>query len=244
MNFTNTRATLRWQLALFASVCLAASALPGAVAPVSSSISLTAWADAGAGSVQNNKSVQQTTALNPLSTSVLAQALNGNVQATTTSDGAASWSSASSFQLTLHTRFSCNGPGCGMATGSAGWFYTFNSDQAATLTLNYQFTQTGPYGYGLRYVLNESTPDVLHQLEFYYLPASGAASFALDPGVDYTLQLFDNSNLYQNPDPYTTDLTGNFSFNITPVPESQGVFLLGVVILGIGCGRRGVAAVR
>jgi len=200
------------------------------ITPISSSLSLHAEANAGIGLVQNNQSVAQTSGLNPLSASVFAQAFYGNLSAATESDATATWTSASAGQFSIHTRFTTDNLSSyydsRVATGSPGWFYTFNSDQPATLTLNYAITYTGPYAYSTLLDFNQMIgSSLVTQVQFGIPPSSGTRSFAINPNVNYTLQIFDNSNLNQFLPQFTSDMNATFSFQITPVPEPSAFAL-------------------
>lgn len=94
------------------------------VTPIGSSLTLHAEADAGSGLVPDDQSASQTTALNGLSASVLAQAINGDLSATAESDATASWTSASAGQVSIHTLFTTDNLSAyedsRVATGSPG----------------------------------------------------------------------------------------------------------------------------
>ena len=186
--------------------------------------------------------MSQTTALNPLSASVLAQAYNGSLQATTESSAMATWTSAAAGQFTIDTRFITDDLSSfydsRVATGSPGWAYSFSSDQSAVLTLNYAISYTGNFAYSTLLFLNESVgSSLVRQDEFGRPPTSGTLSFTINPYVNYTLQLFDDSNLNQGLPAMTTDMTGTFSFQIAPVPEPGNGLLLGGVAV-VACSLR------
>jgi hypothetical protein len=211
--------------------------------PISSSLDLHAEANAGAGLVSNGNAMRQLTTLNPLSASVLAQAVNGTLKATTGSSGTATWTSAAAGQFSIDTRFTTDDLTAfydsRVATGSPGWIYTFSSDQSAVLTLNYAITYTGNYAYSTLLFFNQTMgASLVRQVGFGVPPASGTFSFAINPNVDYTLQLFDDSNLNQGLSAFTSEMTGNFSFQITPVPEPGDLVLLGAVTGAAGFLRR------
>ena len=71
----------------------------GTVTAISSSITLHAESNAGAGLFQDDQSAEQTTTLNGLSASVLAVAANGTLDATSESTASATWTSASAGQF-------------------------------------------------------------------------------------------------------------------------------------------------
>jgi hypothetical protein len=210
------------------------------ITPISSSLSLHAEANAGIGLVQNDQSVAQTSGLNPLSTSVFAQAFNGSLSAATESDATATWTSAGAGQFSIHTKFVTDNLSqyhdSRVATGSPGWFYTFNSDQPATLTLNYGISYAGSYAYSTILVFNQMIgSSLVTQVEFPRPPSSGIRSFAINPNVNYTLQIFDNSNLNQFLPQFTSNMNATFSFQITPVPEPSAfaIAVLGATVLRV-----------
>ena len=200
------------------------------VSPISSSLTLHAESNAGAGLVQDDNSAGQTTSLNALSSSVSAQSLNGILDATAESSAVATWTSASEGQFSIDTRFTTDQLNpyydSRVATGSPGWIYTFSSDQQAVLTLGYGITQTGydPYATILDFKLMTGG-GVINQVQFGAPPASGILSFAINPNVNYTLQISDDSNINQFLPAFASDMTGTFSFQIMPVPE-PGSFTL------------------
>jgi hypothetical protein len=202
--------------------------------PIASSLNLHAEANAGAGLVAQDNGMSQTTALNPLSAAVLAQAFNGSLQATTESSATATWTSAAAGQFTIDTRFITDDLSSiyssRVATGSPGWAYSFSSDQSAVLTLNYTISYTGNFAYSTLLFLNESaSSSLVRQVDFSVPPTTGTLSFAINPYVNYTLQLFDDSNLNQDLPAMSTDMTGTFSFQIASVPEPENGLLLGGV---------------
>lgn len=213
------------------------------VTPISSSLGLNAAANAGVGAdVVDNRSVQQIGTLFPLSTSVLAHATNGALNATTSSDATATWNSANSGQLTLETRFATDDlsayASSELGTGSDGWRYTFQSSLPATLTLNYDIGFTGSFPYAMILAFNVIGNTTTRQVLFD-VPSNGSYSFSLGANTDYTLQLFDDSNIHQYLPAFTADMTGSFSFQITPVPETNHILFLGFGMMLLVLARRG-----
>jgi hypothetical protein len=234
---------LKMTIILFPGLGTLADQAEAIIYPIASSLNLHAEANAGAGLVANDNGMGQATALNPLSASVLAQAANGTLNATTASSATASWTSAGAGQIMIDTRFTTDDLSAfydsRVATGSPGWVYTFSSDQPAVLNLNYDITYAGNYPYSTLLFFNQMIGGgVVKQAQFGLPPANGTLSFAVNPYVDYTLQLFDDSNLNQNLSAISSEMTGNFSFQITPVPEPGGLVLLGTVLGMAGAMRR------
>ena len=200
--------------------------------PISSSLDLHAESNAGAGLVQDNNAAGQTTSLNPLSASVFAQAANGTLDATVESSAMATWTSAGEGQFSIDTVFTTDDLGSSydsrVATGSPGWIYTFSSDQQAVLTLSYEITHTGFDPYATLLDFNLFGGVVMKQVQFGVPPTSGILYFAINPNVNYTLQIFDDSNVNQFLPAFTSEMTGTFSFQIAPVPEPNGLMLLGI----------------
>lgn len=201
--------------------------------PISSSLDLHAESNAGTGLVQDDYSVGQTTSLNSLSASVFAQAPNGTLDATAESSAVATWTSASEGQFSIDTRFTTDDLSSfydsRVATGSPGWIYTFSSDQQAVLTLSYEITHTGYDPYATLLDFNQMIGGgVIKQVQFVVPPTSGILYFAIRPNVNYKLQIFDDSNINQFLPAFTSEMTGTFSFQITTVPEPDGLMLLGI----------------
>jgi hypothetical protein len=67
---------------------------------------------------------------------------------------------------------------------------------------------------------------VIKQVQFGAPPASGILYFAINPSVNYTFQIFDDSNINQFLPAFTSETTGTFSFQIMTVPEPGGLMLL------------------
>ncbi len=214
-----------------------------AITPISSFLSLHAEANAGIGLIEDSQSVAQTSSLNPLSTSVFAQAFNGNLGAATESDAAATWISASAGQFSLHDRFTTDDLGLyydsRVATGSPGWLYSFSSDLPATLTLNYAITYAGYDPYLTILFINQTIGgSLVTQVEFDKPPSSGTVSFAINPNQNYAFQIFDDSNVNQLLPQFTSDMNATFSFQITPVPEPSGFALAALGVMGLPLFRR------
>jgi hypothetical protein len=204
--------------------------------PISSSLDLHAESNAGAGLVQDDDSMAQTTSLNSLSASVFAQAPNGTLDATAESSAVATWTSAGEGQFSIETGFTTDDLSSfydsRVATGSPGWIYTFSSDQQAVLSLSYDITHTGFDPYATLLDFNQMIGGgVLKQVQFGVPPTSGTLYFAINPNVNYTLQIFDDSNVNQFLPAFTSEMTGTFSFQITPVPEPNGLVLLGIAAI-------------
>ena len=220
-------------LILFAVMGALVHPAAAVIFPTSSSLGLHAESNAGAGLVQDDHAMGQTTSLNELSASVFARASNGTLDATTESSAVATWTSASAGQFSIDTRFTTDDLGAfydsRVATGSPGWTYSFSSDQQAVLTLNYGITYTGPFSYSTLLFLNQtSSGGGLHQFQFG-APSSGTLSFAINPNVNYTLQIFDDSNINVFLPAFASEMTGTFSFQIAPVPEPGSLTLLGIL---------------
>lgn len=198
----------------------------GVITPISSSINLHAESNAGAGLIQDDDSAGQTTGLNGLSASVFAQALNGTLKATSQSTASAAWTSASAGQFSLHTELSTDDLGSfsnsRVATGGLAWRYMFTSDSPATFTLNYQVTHNLPYPWGLALTFGELIDHSGFQTiqgPQIPVPSSGLLSFSIVPGRPYAFTLYDGSNLNHYLPAFDSEMTGTFSFQITPVPE-------------------------
>jgi hypothetical protein len=69
-----------------------------------------------------------------------------------------------------------------------------------------------------------------NQFVFGVPPSSGVASFAIIPNVDYTFQIWDDSNINNYLPEMSSDMNAMFSFDITPVPEPS---VLALAALGI-----------
>jgi hypothetical protein len=233
MKTPQSRAT-KTSLILFAVMGALVHPAAAVIFPTSSSLDLHAESNAGAGLVQDDNSMGQTTSLNELSASVFAQASNGTLGATTESSAVATWTSASAGQFTIDTRFTTDDLSAlydsRVATGTPGWTYSFSSDQQAVLTLSYGITYTGPYSYSTILAFNQMIGGgVIRQVQFNTPPSSGTVSFAINPNLNYTLQLFDDSNLNEFLPAFASEMTGTFSFQITPVPEPNSLTLLGIL---------------
>ena len=230
MKTTRSCAT-KTTLILFAAMGALIDPAGAVIFPISSSLDLHAESNAGAGLVQNDDSVGQTTSLNSLSASVFAPAANGTLGATAGSSAVATWTSASAGQFSIDTRFTTDDLSSfynsRVATGSPGWTYTFSSDQQAVLALSYGITHTGSDPYATLLNCNQMIGGgVIKQVQFGTPPASGILYFAINPNVNYTLQIFDNSNINQFLPAFTSEMTGTFSFQIMTVPEPNGLMLL------------------
>ena len=202
--------------------------------PISSSLELHAEANAGAGQIQADDSLDQTTSLNSLSASVLARATNGNLAATAESSATTTWTSPGEGQFSIETAFTTDDLSSihdsRVATGSPGWFYTFSSDQPAILGLSYEITHTGFDPYATLLDFNQMIGgSVVKQVQFGVPPTSGILHFAINPNVNYTLQIFDDSNVNQFLPVFTSEMTATFSFQITTVPEPEGLMFLCLV---------------
>ncbi|HLX96619.1 MAG TPA: hypothetical protein VKU37_12815 [Verrucomicrobiae bacterium] len=211
--------------------------------PISSSLDLHAEANAGAGLVQDDNGMSQGTGLDALSASVFAQATNGTLNATAQSSASATWISAGAGQVSIDTRFTTDDLGSfidsRVATGGPGWTYTFSSDQPAVLTLNYGITHTGYDPYETLLFLEQlNNSGVVKQVQLATPPASGVLSFTINPNVNYTFQIFDDSNVNQFLPASASEITGIFSFQITPVPEPGGLSLLGIATVAACLPRR------
>jgi hypothetical protein len=210
----------------------------GTVTAISSSITLHAESNAGAGLFQDDQSAEQTTALNGLSASVLALAVNGTLDATSESTASATWTSASAGQFSVDTKFTTDDLSqfydSRVAAGGLDWVYSFSSDTPATLTLDYGITRPSDWGnwgmalyFGqLIYHPNFETIDGVE----LGVPASGSLSFPINPGQTYTLTLYDGSNLNQYLPAFTSEVAGTFSFEITPAPEPDTLTFLGLAV--------------
>ncbi len=206
----------------------------GTVTPISSSIILHAESNAGAGLVQDDQSAGQTTTLNGLSASVLALAVNGTLDATSESTATATWTSASQGQFTVDTRFTTDDLSpfydSRVAAGGDPLIYSFSSDVPATLTLDYGITSASDWGiWGMAPFISLSGGPDAEQTELS-APSSGSLSFGISPGRDYTLELYDGSNLNVYLPAFTSEMAGTFSFQITPAPEPDSLTLLGIAI--------------
>ena len=206
----------------------------GTVTPISSSITLHAESNAGAGLIQDDQSTGQTTTLNGLSASVLALAVNGTLDATSESTASATWTSASEGQFTVDTRFTTDDLSpfydSRVAAGGDPFSYSFSSDVPATLTLDYGITSVSDWGiWGLAPFISLSGGPDVEQTE-WSAPSSGSLSFDISPGQNYTLELYDGSNLNVYLPAFTTEMAGTFSFQITPMPEPEDLTLLGIAV--------------
>lgn len=212
------------------------------VTPISSSVNLTADANAGIGDTQTEQSVSQTISLTPLYNTVSVQAHNGSLTASVESDATATWSSASAGQFSIHDNFTSSNLSAyfdaRVATGGSTWIYTFNSALPATLKLDYVATYSGSNPYMIILFVNQMTGDVLNdnnlvkQVTLARPPTSGTIQFSLNPSVDYTFSIFDDSNINQNFNAFGLDMNATFSFQITPVPEpSNSTFAMVFVMI-------------
>ena len=222
-------------VAASAVLCLCPLSSLATITPIASSLILHAEANAGSGLVTDDQSQSQSSALNPLSASVSADAANGGLNAVAESDAMASWNSSSSGQFDLHTHFTTDDLSTELdsrvATGSPGWFYTFSSDQPAVLTLNYDVSHSGFDPYANLVYLKVLANNMLVAEPGFGVPSTGALTFAIQPGVDYTLQIFDNSNINQYLPALTSDMNATFGFDIVPVPEPSLLALTGAGLL-------------
>jgi hypothetical protein len=218
-----------------------------AVTPVNSSLALHAAANAGVNPVTDDHSQSQTTTLNNLSVSVFAQAFNGTKKDSSGSSATASWLSANSGQFTFDTKFNSDDltaySGSELGSSGNGLSYTFTSDLAATLTLNYNISRMGSYTYALLPAYSITRPNVPDIADYFSPqgPASGSMSFAIAPGSTCTFGLFDISNLHQNLPAFSSEMIATFSYTITEVPESGtglALFAFAVVVGRICRGRR------
>ena len=213
--------------------------------PISSAMSLRAAADAGLGLIADDQVVSQSTTLNPLTTAASAQAFNGAKSCMTATSGSATWTSASAGQFSIDTRFTSDDlsaySSSAVGTGSLGWFYTFTSDGPATMTLQYDIAFTGSFAFGYSLSINESLSGVLVRQDSFGTPSSGSLSYAINPNLTYTFQVFDNSNLHQLP-AFTSEMDAAFTFQMTPVPEpaSDKLLLLGLGLTVAGLRRVGI----
>ena len=218
------------------------------VTPISSSVNLTADANAGIGDTQTEQSVSQTTSLTPLYNTVSVQAHNGSLTASVESDATATWSSASAGQFSIHDTFTSSNLSAyfdaRVATGGPAWIYTFNSALPATLNLDYVATYSGSNPYMIILFVNQMTGDVLNdnnlvkQVTPARPPTSGTVQFSLNPGVDYTFSIVDDSNINQNFNAFGLDMNAMFSFQITPVPEPSEFAFASMFIVAIFLSRK------
>jgi hypothetical protein len=206
----------------------------GTVTPISSSITLHAESNAGEGLVQDDQFAGQTTTLNGLSASVLALAVNGTLDATSESTASATWTSASEGQFAVDTRFTTDDLSpfydSRVAAGGDPLIYSFSSDVPATLTLDYGIASTSGWGiWGMAPFISLSGGPDVEQTELS-VPSSGSLSFDISPGRNYTLELYDGSNLNDDLPAFTSEMAGTFSFQITPAPEPDSLTLLGIAV--------------
>jgi hypothetical protein len=205
----------------------------GAVTPLKSWIDLKAEANAGIGLIENDQLVTQAAGLSGLSATVFAQALNGAHVATAESTASASWISAAAGEFSLHTRFASAdyipSQNARVAAGGLGWAYTFVSDMPATFTLNYAITHNLPQTWGMRLTFGELIDYGAFQTingPSLTIPSSGNLAFPVAANQVYTFTLYDGSNLNHFLPEFNAEMTGAFSFQITPVPEPSGLMFL------------------
>ena len=100
----------------------------------------------------------------------------------------------------------------------------------ATLTLDYGITITSDWGnWGMVPFITLYGGHGVEQTKLS-VPASGSLSFDISPGQNYTLQLYDGSNLNVYLPAFTSEMVGTFSFEITPAPEPGTLALLGLAV--------------
>jgi hypothetical protein len=231
-NRLNPTQIMKHKIACLLLLALAAHSY-GTVTPISSSINLHAESNAGLGLVQDDQVVTQAITLNGLSTSVFAQASNGTQTATAESSASAVWTSADAGQFTTYTKLASDGLipfyDARVATGGLDWVYTFKSDLPATLTLSYTVTHNLPYPYGMAVyfgqLIDHGSIQTIQGPKLG-VPSSGSLSFSINLGQIYSFTLYDGSNLNQYLPAFSSEMTGTFSFQITPVPEPDSLILV------------------
>lgn len=205
------------------------------ITPIGSGLNPHAEADAGNGLITNDFIASQTTTLNPLTGGASATAFNGALSCMAQTSATATWTSASAGQVQMDTKFVSDNllaySSSRVATGSPVWFYTFSSDAPATLTWSQKILFQGSFAFGMRMDIDESIDGSVIREDFFNAPSHGSLSYTIDPNVTYKFQLFDIANLNGLP-AFTSEREALFSFQITPVPETNSALLfceLGII---------------
>jgi hypothetical protein len=165
---------------------------------------------------------------------VFARAVNGTLNAISESTASATWTSASEGQFSIYTKFTTDDLGSfydsRVAAGGNSWVYSFSSDAPATLTLDYEITGSSDWGnWGMAPFIELFGGPAVEWTKLS-VPSSGSLSFDISPGRNYTLELYDGSNLNLDLPAFTSEMAGTFSFEITPVPEPDSLTLLGLAV--------------
>lgn len=209
----------------------------GDVTPIGSSIRVSADANAGASPAQDTITASQTTTLNSFSNSITEEAVNGDLQATVVSGVTANWASASAGVFTINDSFATSDlsqyASSRVGVDSSSWTYSIVSDVPATLTLNYSVAYTGPYPYSSVVYFQAFQGPTANLFDWPLvtqasLSGVGMVQVSLDASTDYSFLVFDGSNLNQDLPAFTSNMNGNFSFQIAPVPEPPALALAGV----------------
>ncbi len=226
-------------LAIAAAIGLGAVSMAAPAAPISSTLSLTAFAQAGPESATDTQSASWTTPLQPLSVSVRARANDvvgegyaeafGSAQATWAADGLSGnvtftigWDTANGYASAVDLR------------GSGGdWRYTFVADTDGVFSIDYSVTASGNsfglWGWFVRW--DGLGGDILTTLDAFNPSLVGSASRPLTAGQTYTIALQNNANL-SGPDGLfsSASMDGLFNWRIVPtvnqVSEPSALALL------------------
>lgn len=204
--------------------------------PISSTLSLQADASAspGPGLVTDTDSQSQGATINPLSASVLAQAINGNASVTATATGSATWTNPNIGQVVLsNIGWATSNVSVGAAFLHQGldYSYTFTADATGTFTFNYNVTWSGTDDFGL----NGFNYDFSGNSAFLNLGTSGTILESVIAGNTYTLTLRNQANISGGLGTRTAHMTGTFDFTAPaaaeiPEPGTWAVFgLMGFV---------------
>ncbi len=228
----------------------------GSITSLDSSVSLTAAAQAGAGSiVVNSNSQDQGATINPLAILLTAQATYEPDQSVLATAGAsATWTSASQGQV-IFTNVGWNttdATGSADLSGGMGWTYTFTSNVTGNFVVNYDVTASGtattsaPF-FGLNgffiYAGNVASngADVFTTTG---LNSTGTAVLALEAGDTYWVRIDDAANIHGVLGTADQYMNGTFDFSVQPAslqvgaqsapePASLLMLLLGAAAIGV-----------
>jgi hypothetical protein len=217
-------AAVIWPLCVFATVT-----------PWSSSLYLYVDVNAGIGLAVDDHRFSQLETLNTLSGTLSTTTSSPGGNASSFMEATAAWTSAAEGQIGFHSIFNTGDltayhDSRVSAAYGPNFLYTFRSDLPATFSISYDVVHSGNFPYGTMFSTGAVTGrDYLQGQVVKGVTLFGSSnsvlSFAVQPGIDYTVWVAELSNLNHYLPPLDIESYGTFNFQITPVPEPSSIAL-------------------